>query len=708
MDYLETLNPEQLEAVKKVEGYNLVIAGAGTGKTHTMITKVAYMIDQGIPAKEILMLTFTNKAAREMVDRIVKYIGDGGIAVTASTFHSFFVKILRRYGTFLQSSSFTIMSENDRKVLVKQCRLLWRSEHKDEIDPSELQIYNFPKDTDLLEFYSDSINSLKSYHALLRKKAEKYCECNIAHYIEYVIDILKMYDEHKRKYNLMDFDDILKNAYIMLKKSDKVRHLLNQKYRYVICDEYQDTNTIQEAILKMLTEENGNLTVVGDDNQSIYAFRGAEIENILTFADRYPDVTTIKLVRNYRSTQEILDFSNAFMHHAKEGIKKDLIGSKHGDMVRMRAYEDDSVMSNAIVNEIIEAHENGKQYSDIAVIARSGKHLNGIESILTSKQIPYEKFGGVKYFDSVAVQDVLAFVRVAVNKLDAVAWHRVLQLYTNIATVTSTRLYENMIEHRSYYEELMSLKYAKRVYCKQLKGLYDAIKYIQANGNDVYKVMEFLTQNYYQKVLIETINNSRMEDDQKRDQIKEAKKTKKFLEPLLKLSSDYSDLTKFTEEMMLARDDKNSAEDDKVNLTTIHSAKGLEYDTVYVINTVQKMFPITEVYDIEDPEELRCMYVACTRAKNTLKLYMPATIISYEFQKMDIVDSELSHFIAYEDVMKTTAYDNTVMQLYQRAMQRQKTDDMFADDLTDMERKEIEEAGKGDHLSITPPLKGTE
>lgn len=664
-DYLKTLNEEQLEAVKKIEGYNLVIAGAGTGKTHTMISKVAYMIDNHIDPSEILMLTFTNKAAEEMKERLVSYIGDDGKLVTASTFHSFFVKILRRFVFKLPEfkRKFGIMSEPDRATLMSQCEKLWISTHKEQYKGYDKKRMPFPTYGELLYVHSESVNKMKSMAELVRTES-KYCGRPVQHYINDVLEIVDMFETKKIEYNVMDFDDILKYSYLLISQNEGVLKYISCKYKYLICDEYQDTNTIQEAILSLMARANGNLTVVGDDNQSIYAFRGAEIQNILTFADRYPNVTTIKLVRNYRSTQEILDFSNAFMHHAVEGIRKDLVGNSHGHKVELRALKDTSVMSKEIVDKIEALKQSGKDYGDIAVIARSGNHLNEIESLLNIKKIPYEKFGGQKYMDSAPVQDVLAFIRIVCNPRDALGWNRVLQLYRGIGAIIADKLYKNMVNNETYIEELKSREYKNRTYSEYFDELYNTLEILRKMP--VYDAMRFLASDYYPALTKRVIRSSSIDDDEKEKQLRNVDHYNSYLKPLVDIAKNYDDLTQYLDDMLLSQSNGDELVGDKVNLTTIHSAKGLEYDTVFVINTVQDMFPRTMPSDDKDAEELRCLYVACTRAKTQLYIYMPMAKWSYDGGKPHMEDTEMAHFLTYDDVMETADVDKNAKELEER------------------------------------------
>lgn len=677
-EYLETLNEQQKEAVTNIGGYNLVIAGAGTGKTHTMISKVAYMIDYGIDPSQILMLTFTNKAADEMVERIIKYIGDKGAKVTACTFHSFFANFLRRYGYKQKgfNSNFNVLTVNDQELLMKQVRKKWLDDNKDYIQDEKISKSNpFPTATLILKMRSESINNMLSYDKVLYDAVQNinfaYEDGGMGKYLNDAEDILREFEARKKEYNVLDFDDMLQKSYEILRDNPEILKSLTDKYRYIICDEYQDTNILQEELLKLMSSRSGNLTVVGDDNQSIYAFRGAVIDNILTFENRYPNCKTIKLVRNYRSTQDILDLSNAFMHHATEGIKKDLISDRRLALPELSVFDSEQAIAQKITQEIMSEHRNGKKFSDFAVIARNGRQLNDVEMYFERRRIPYAKYGGEKYLETVPVEDVIATLRIVANKKDAMAWQRVLSLYPGISGGYSFAIYNSMKENDTWYDELNDLKYLRYKFAEYLPELYEVISRIKSRGFS--ETLEYLCYDYYPKLRKRVLDLSNASEETKEKEQKVVDILPEYLSSLAEMGKEYASISLFLDEVILnSGATENDELKDKVSLTTIHSAKGLEYDTVYVLDTVEGIFPKCNTRAREDSEELRCLYVACTRAKNTLKLYIPETHLEFHNRQSEVVDSMLSHHLAYYDVLNTLKMDDEAKLLCERSVEGKK------------------------------------
>lgn len=677
-EYLRNLNEQQKEAVVNIGGYNLVIAGAGTGKTHTMISKVAYMIDYGIDPSQILMLTFTNKAADEMVERIIKYIGEEGTKVTACTFHSFFADFLRKYGYKQKSfdNKFSVLTSNDQEMLMKQVRKKWMDDNKPYIQEQNISKTNpFPSVALILRLHSESINNMLSYDDVLCEALQNsnfcYEDGGIGKYLNDAEAILKEFENRKKEYNVLDFDDMLQKSYEILRDDPEILKSLTDKYRYIICDEYQDTNVLQEELLKLISSRSGNLTVVGDDNQSIYAFRGAAIDNILTFEDRYPNCKTIKLVRNYRSTQEILNLSNNFMHHATEGIEKDLISDLKGLPPELRIFDSEKEIAQQIVQEIMSEYRNGKRFSDFAIIARNSNQLNDVEMFFERRRIPYVKYGGQKYLETKPVEDIVALFRIAANKKDAIAWQRVLSMYPGISGGYSFSIYSSMKENNTWYDELNDLRYLRYKFAEYLPELYKVISQIKSRS--LSETLEYLCYDYYPGLRKRVLEVSSASDESKEKEEKVINALPEFLSSLVEMGKEYASISLFLDEVVLNNGTTEVEEQkDKVSLTTIHSAKGLEYDTVYVLGTIEGVFPRNNIKPREDSEELRCLYVACTRAKNTLKLYIPETHMEFGSGQGTIVDSMLSHHLAYYDVLDALEMDCETRMFSEKSIERKK------------------------------------
>ena len=371
--YVANLNKEQAEAAFHTEGPLLIVAGAGTGKTKTLTARTIVLIDSGVNAENVLLVTFTNKAAAEMKSRITTALPGEGEGVTACTFHSFCAQILRRNAGLLgYDEKFAIISDDDAKEIAS----IIASEKKREIESRGLSAKNFPTAGALLSISGSAVNDMISLHDAVMADA------NAEGFRKETEEALDAYAKYKKDRNMMDYDDLLLNAALVLKNFPDVRRACSNRYRYVMCDEYQDTNVIQDFILDMLMSETGNLAVVGDDNQSIYRFRGARIENILTFAERHPGCRTVVLRENYRSSQEVLDFCNAVMSHATEGVRKDLKGQFRGEKPQLLAHNGKNEQAAFVVSKLKELHDQGIPYKEMAVMARNSAATAVIESEL--------------------------------------------------------------------------------------------------------------------------------------------------------------------------------------------------------------------------------------------------------------------------------------------------------------------------------------
>ena len=441
----------------------------------------------------------------------------------------------------------------------------------------------------------------------------------------------------------MDFDDLLKCTYDVLHDVSEVCNAYNYRFQYVMCDEYQDTNIIQDRILDLLTCKSKNLAVVGDDNQSIYKFRGAVIENILTFAGRHPGCQRITLRENYRSSQEILDLSNAVMENALEGIPKVLHGQFHGDKPTFTLYNDDREEAMAVVKQLMKYHEDGIAYADMAVIMRSSRQSAMIEQQLMTHNVIFHKFGGVKFFDRDIVQTSLAFVKVLLHSDDDLAWSRILQLIVGIGAKTAESLADEI--RLAGYDVLISDRYSKRMCGNDLQELYDIL--ISLKGKTVYEQLAYIINDYYPTAKAKTIDYGRKSDDAREQQYEKLRKDLNDAPLLLEMANGYVSSQDFLDDIALNNNlDKDT---DCLNLTTIHSAKGLEYEVVFLINPIQGEFPKTCEDCPDDREDLRCLYVALTRAKQYLHICMPMYKID---AKCGVMMCELSHHLESRNVMK--------------------------------------------------------
>lgn len=594
-------NIQQKEAIETIEGNLLLLAGAGTGKTATLVERTANMLKQGIRPESILLLTFTNKAAKEMKSRIMDKVGEGE-KITATTFHSFCYRFLIQHMYYLKEVGYhtkiQIIDGGEQGDIIRTIR---------DKKIKEMRYGKFPSRKILTDLYSASINARVSYTDICKK-----CRA-IKGYERECVEVLREYDQYKRDRQYMDFDDLLYWTIYILENHENVRRRMDHTYKYIMCDEYQDTNVIQDYLLDLLCRDISNLAVVGDDNQSIYRFRGAHIENILTFPDRHEGCRVIKLEENYRSTQEILDVSNEMMKHARVGYPKRLHGQVHGETVRIQSYQRETDLLDDIMS-IIENRDC--ELKDIAVIVRSSYQSNRLELRLNREGIPFKKFGGKGFFEKKVVRDVLSYLRVAEDDGDVLAWLRLLQLYPGIgpakAEYISDILGKNGVEE---IEESMTFRTEK--YYQTLQGIHDLILDLRKRRLlDQIDTVLNVYNDHQKSQITKKRNGSRLEEE-----LAELEHGMQEATMLLEFAKDYDTTKEFLDDVVLNASAEKDA-DDYLNITTIHSAKGLEYNTVILLDPVEEEYHRRDESEEEEDETLRCLYVALTRAKERMYLMM--------------------------------------------------------------------------------------
>ncbi len=431
--YAEVLNPAQFEAVTHREGPLLVVAGAGSGKTRTLIYRVARLIESGVPPGAILLLTFTRRASQEMLRRAEQLVGDRTRAVAGGTFHSFANTVLRKWGEPLGlKPNFTILDRADMEDVINllRSRMGFGSRER-----------RFPKKGTLTEAISMARNK--------RRKLEDEIQLDFPHLIEHSGEILQLaqkYEAYKRERGLLDYDDLLDKLVELLQQYANVRKRLSDTYRYIMIDEYQDTNEVQAEIVRLLAMNHCNVMAVGDDAQSIYSFRGANFRNILDFPKIFPNARIVKLEENYRSIQGILDVANEVISRAAESYTKVLFTKRKGELRPMLVRAaDEHMQSRFVAQRILELREEGVELSEIAVLFRSSFHSFDLELELQRRDIPFIKRGGFKFIETAHVKDVLAHLRVVANPTDAVSWLRALTLVKGVGNRTAERLIETLI-----------------------------------------------------------------------------------------------------------------------------------------------------------------------------------------------------------------------------------------------------------------------
>ncbi len=611
--YAELLNEAQLAAVTHREGPLLVVAGAGSGKTRTLIYRVARLIESGVPPGAILLLTFTRRAAQEMLDRVERLVGNGSRAVAGGTFHSFANNVLRHHGGAMGlKPNFTILDRSDMEDVLNLLRARMGLASRER---------RFPKKATLAEVISMARNK--------RRELAEEIEFDFPHLAEHqqeIIDLAAKYEAYKRERGLLDYDDLLYRLLELLQQYRLVRERLSNAYRYIMIDEYQDTNLVQADLVRLLAMTHENVMAVGDDAQSIYSFRGANFRNIMDFPAIFPGTRIIKLEENYRSLQGILDVANEVISRAAEKYTKALYTQRRGEFrpILVRA-QDEHMQSRFVAQRILELREEGVELSEIAVLFRSSFHSFDLELELQRRDIPFIKRGGFKFIETAHIKDALAHLRVVANPSDAVSWLRALTIVPGVGHRTAERVIEPLITAAQPHQELarMARESASRGGAG-FRRLAELIAAITAEGQRPADQLAMVLE-YYLPLMREAYPD----DYPKRE---------RDLEHFQNITQRYRSLEQMLADMALEPPSDSldgvlatEAEEGYVTLSTIHSAKGLEWRVVFLIWAADGRFPgpmSTEVEELE--EERRLMYVAGTRARD--ELYMTYPI--YMFDRM--------------------------------------------------------------------------
>jgi DNA helicase II / ATP-dependent DNA helicase PcrA len=627
-DLTAELNAEQAAAATHGEGPLLIIAGAGTGKTRTLIYRVAHLIEQGVAPERILLLTFTRRAAHEMLSRAERLVGSASKRVQGGTFHATGHRLLRQFGQDAGlPRDFSIMDQGDAEDLMQLARasLGYGKQEK-----------RFPKKESLQYVYSRHLNTERPVDQILEQEYPQF--------IEFARDIVRIFAEYtsrKSERNLVDYDDLLLFWAMMLEQSTSLADRISGLYDHVLVDEYQDTNLLQARILRGLCRHHANITVVGDDAQSIYSFRGAHFRNILDFPKQFANAQIVALEQNYRSTQPILDVTNTLISRALERFTKTLWTQRGGtDAPWLVTARDEQQQTRFVVDRILELHENGMALAEIAVLVRAGYMSADLEIELTNRNIPFEKWGGLKFLEAAHVKDVLAFLRVLENPRDEVSWYRILMLMPGIGDVTARAIMESMAD-RSWDPDAFSQFVPPPRARDAHRGLADLIRRLRGVQRDEGGVGEDIDEirMLYDGILSERYDRTepRLAD----------------LEQLRVIASGYPSRSVFLAALALepptSTQDLSSgsdAETDALVISTVHSAKGKEWDAVFVIWAVDGWFPSSRSMDDEDQleEERRLMYVATTRARNHLAVTYPLNVYATR-RGQDYSIDQLSRFI---------------------------------------------------------------
>ena len=603
--YDEALNPSQFEAVMYQEGPLLVIAGAGSGKTRTLTYRVARLVEDGVPPPSLLLLTFTRKASMEMLTRASQLLDARCEGVAGGTFHSFANMVLRRYASRLGfDQGFSILDRPDTESILGNLRK--------SIADASIKRY-FPKKQTLANIFSRMVNKSLTIEDVIEQDYPHFFEVT-----EQMQSLYAAYQDYKTEHHLVDFDDLLIHLQKLLETHADVRRKLSGHYQYIMVDEYQDTNRLQDKIVSHLCELHRNVMVVGDDSQSIYAFRGANIDNILHFPDQFSGTKIIRLEENYRSCQPILDLANGIIDQAASKYSKTLYSRKpQGAAPTLVCTRNENAQSRFMVETILQATRRGVPLHDIAVLFRAGFHAFDLEIELAKTGIAYVKVGGFKFAESAHVKDLLSHLRVVANPSDPVSWQRVLLLVSHVGPKTAANVYHAVIQAGATHQALGHADLKPRIR-KSLSTLIDLFAAIDPAVMSVVEMGERILS--YYKPLLEI----RHDDHPKRI---------RDLEQLLTIMERYENLEEFLSDMALEPPNTSLEGNrltaipspERLTLSTIHSAKGLEWHTVFVMSVLDGRFPSLHALqkEVELEEELRLLYVAVTRAKENLFLTYP-------------------------------------------------------------------------------------
>ncbi len=632
IDYAAELNEQQLAAVTAPPGPLLVIAGAGSGKTRTLTYRVAYLLENGVDARNILLLTFTNKAARQMLDRVSNLLPVDAAGIWGGTFHSIGNRMLRRHGSALgYSSGFTIMDREDQKDLIATVVA------SSGIDPKEMR---FPKADVLADIFSFVVNTERPMEELLAEKFPYFVPL-----LEQIKDVHARYERKKKATNSLDFDDLLEKTLRMLVEHEHIARVYRRQFQFILVDEYQDTNKIQADFIDLLAREHQNVMVVGDDAQSIYSWRGANFQNILEFPKRYPNAQVFRIELNYRSVPEILEVANSAIAANVKQFKKNLSATRDSKAVKpaLVALNDGSEQAQFVAQRVLELRDEGVELNEIAVLYRAHYHAVELQLEFSRRGIPYQITSGIRFFEQAHIKDVASFIRFVANPRDEVAFKRMVRLLTGIGGKIAENLWsgwEKSLDavpgiadpgseesptpvgttERGYSigERLLKLNVSTRSK-KMWEQLAQTLDEIAPNGKPnppsamIVSVVEAIYDDYAKANF--TNYDLRRED----------------LNQLASFARQFGDVQEFLSQLALisnvdAEPAPNAAADNEaVNLSSVHQAKGLEFHTVFVIWLTDGMFPSSRSLETRDAieEERRLFYVAITRARDELYLSYP-------------------------------------------------------------------------------------
>jgi DNA helicase-2/ATP-dependent DNA helicase PcrA len=629
IDYKAELNEQQHAAVTAPPGQTLVIAGAGSGKTRTLTYRVAWLLDNGVLPEQILLLTFTNKAAREMLERVNLLVEADTSRLWGGTFHSIGNKFLRWNSERLgYRKGFSIMDREDQKDLLETVVA------NSGIDTTG---FRFPKAEVLGDIFSMADNTCLPVEEIILTKYPYFDKI-----VEPISKIRKLYQDKKVETNCMDFDDLLTQSVRLLKEHPDLLERYQRQFEFVLVDEYQDTNKLQCEFIEMLTGPDGNLMVVGDDAQSIYSWRGADVTNILNFHEHWPKARVFKIEVNYRSVPEVLNLANASIGNNRAQIRKNLQSCREekGMLPALVPLDNGSAQASFVAQRILELQDEGVELNEMAVLYRAHFHSMELQMELTSRGIPFQVTSGLRFFEQAHVKDVASFMKFAINRRDEVSFMRMVKLIPGVGGASATKLWMNWLQTEAANAEVMTGKFSDLLIPmsvpKKARESWDQFAYtldeliVEGKPATPPEMIRSIYEGVY--------------EDYMRAKFKNAEQRQQDLEQLSNYSSRFTDPLEFLSQLSLLSgvDTENKPdpqqEKDAVTLTTAHQAKGLEWHTVFAIWLADGMFPharAVEESDLGVEEERRLFYVTVTRAKDELYLCYP--LINHQARDGDIL-----------------------------------------------------------------------
>lgn len=606
---LDTLNPAQREAVEKTEGPVLILAGAGSGKTRVLTTRIAHLMeDKGVQAANILAITFTNKAANEMRERVEETIPDSDTKdMWISTFHSCCVRILRKdINRIGYNRSFVIYDSSDQVTLVKDCLK--------ELNLSD-KVFEPKSIISAISGAKDKLYSPKQFKAIHQADNR----------MSKIADVYALYQDRLKRNSALDFDDLIYKTVELFKESQEVLDFYRSRFKYIMVDEYQDTSKAQYELIKLLAKAHQNICVVGDDDQSIYGWRGADIRNILEFERDYDDVHVVKLEQNYRSTQIILDAANTVISNNIERKRKKLWSEKkEGELIKIQVCPNEIDESEFIVDTIAKiARRERRPYRDFAVLYRANAQARSVEDALNRSNIPYNIYGGTKFYERKEIKDLVAYLRIIQNPQDDISLKRIINVpRRGIGLRTIEKIEDRAsLKQESIYSVLIDIETNSDISTKaraSISGFVDIVGTLRTI-KEVYPVSKLI-----EKVLDVTGYLDELEKDKSEESQDRIDNLKEFISIAIEFeqNSEEKDLETFLTNVALTSESNNEEENDRVSLMTIHTSKGLEFPVVFLTGMEEGLFPIARAVrsmnDTEIEEERRLCYVGITRAKEEL------------------------------------------------------------------------------------------